>query len=236
MSVKDVIRAPARRSAGSGGAGTGTRLSLRAACNTAVRRFVGIPWIQVHPRDLDRLELSILRRSFAVLRQLLRAGSPTRQRRGAWPSRFRPPPRTPLRRRSPPDARFFAETSLHASTTNAFWDFFQHRGGVRGHSASGLASVQTRRLPGGQIFQREVMQQWPDGSVHTLEPPRRGPVALYANQQQHLPRNRPCPGQLARRRRTDPAYATKIVQFMQTQAPEYLRWEPVNFGTTWTAQ
>src|SRR5215467_14585958 len=64
------------------------------------------------------------------------------------------------------DPRFFSQTGFRVDN-DAFWDFFQHRGSVR---TFGYPVSRQFRLDGFavQIFQREVMQQWPDGSVHTL--------------------------------------------------------------------
>ena len=64
------------------------------------------------------------------------------------------------------DPRFFAQTNFRIDN-DAFWDFFQHRGGVR---TFGYPVSRQFKLDGFpvQIFQREVMQLWPDGSVHTL--------------------------------------------------------------------
>ena len=70
------------------------------------------------------------------------------------------------RARSLRDPRFFSQTSFRVDT-DEFWDFFQHRGGVR---TFGYPVSRQFKLDGFavQIFQREVMQLWPDGSVHTL--------------------------------------------------------------------
>ena len=64
------------------------------------------------------------------------------------------------------DPRFFAQTNFRVDN-DAFWDFFQHRGSVR---TFGYPVSRQFKLDGFpvQIFQREVMQLWPDGSVHTL--------------------------------------------------------------------
>ena len=64
------------------------------------------------------------------------------------------------------DARFFSQTNFRVDN-DAFWDFFQHRGAVRtfGYPVSRQFKLDGFNV---QIFQREVMQQWPDGSVHTL--------------------------------------------------------------------
>ena len=65
-----------------------------------------------------------------------------------------------------PDPRFFAETGFRIGN-DRFWDFIQHRGGVRtfGYPASREFLFQGFQV---QFFQRGVMQPWPDGSVKTL--------------------------------------------------------------------
>src|SRR5207237_1791495 len=64
------------------------------------------------------------------------------------------------------DERFFSQTSFRIDD-DSFWDFFQHRGGVR---TFGYPVSRTFMLDGFQvqIFQREVMQKQADGSVQTL--------------------------------------------------------------------
>src|SRR5690349_21873485 len=64
------------------------------------------------------------------------------------------------------DPRFFSQTNFRVDN-DAFWDFFQHRGGVR---TFGYPVSRTFKLDGFpvQIYQRVVMQLWPDGGVHTL--------------------------------------------------------------------
>src|SRR6266566_1586065 len=66
----------------------------------------------------------------------------------------------------PTDARFFAQTGYRVDT-DAFWSFFQARGGVR---TFGYPVSRTFKLDGFpvQIFQRIVVQLQPDGSVATL--------------------------------------------------------------------
>src|SRR5438132_9817289 len=64
------------------------------------------------------------------------------------------------------DPRFFSQTGFRIDT-DAFWNFFQQRGGVR---TFGYPVSRTFTLDGFQvqIFQREVMQLQPDGGVQTL--------------------------------------------------------------------
>src|SRR5260370_37632015 len=64
------------------------------------------------------------------------------------------------------DPRFFLQTGFRIDT-DAFWNFFQQRGTVR---TFGYPVSRTFTLDGFQvqIFQREIMQLRPDGSVQTL--------------------------------------------------------------------
>ena len=66
----------------------------------------------------------------------------------------------------PTDPRFFSQTGFRVDT-DAFWSFFQDRGGVR---TFGYPVSRTFKLDGFpvQIFQRDVVQLRPDGGVHTL--------------------------------------------------------------------
>jgi len=127
------------------------------------------------------------------------------------------------------DPRFFAQTNFRIDN-DAFWDFFQHRGGVR---TFGYPVSHQFRLDGFpvQIFQREVMQLWPDGGVHTLNlldagllPYTRINGSTFPAPDQSVIGATPTP--------SDPDYADKIVQFVQDQAPDTFEGEPVNFGQT----
>jgi hypothetical protein len=127
------------------------------------------------------------------------------------------------------DARFFAQTGFRVEN-DAFWDFFQHRGSVR---TFGYPVSRQFKLDGFpvQIFQREVMQLWPDGSVHTLNlldagllPYTKINGSTFPAPDQGLTAATPTP--------SDPAYATRIVQFVQEQALDTFEGQAVNFGQT----
>jgi len=64
------------------------------------------------------------------------------------------------------DPRFFSQTGFRIDN-DAFWNFFQGRGGVRtfGYPVSRQFMLLGFTV---QIFQREVMQLQPDGGVQTL--------------------------------------------------------------------
>jgi len=127
------------------------------------------------------------------------------------------------------DPRFFSQTGFRIDN-DTFWDFFQHRGAVR---TFGYPVSRQFKLDGFpvQIYQREVMQLWPDGSVHTLNLLDAGLLPFTNINGSTFPapdpsviNSTPTPN--------DPDYATKIVQFVQQQAPDTFQGEQVNFGTT----
>ena len=129
------------------------------------------------------------------------------------------------------DPRFFAQTNFRIDN-DAFWDFFQHRGSVR---TFGYPASRVFRLDGFsvQIFQREVMQLWPDGSVHTLNLLDAGLLPYTKINGSTFPAPDPSVINLTPTP-SDPAYATRIVQFVQEQAPDTFMGEPVNFGQTFS--
>jgi polysaccharide biosynthesis protein PslG len=127
------------------------------------------------------------------------------------------------------DSRFFSQTGFRIDN-DAFWNFFQQRGGVR---TFGYPVSRQFRLDGFpvQIFQREVIQLWPDGSVHTLNLLDAGLMPYTRINGSTFPA--PDPSVIsATPTPTDPEYATKIVQFVQDQAPNVFEGEQVNFGQT----
>ena len=127
------------------------------------------------------------------------------------------------------DQRFFSQTAFRIDN-DAFRDFFQHRGGVR---TFGYPVSRQFKLDGFpvQIFQREVLQLWPDGGVHTLNLLDAGLLPYTRINGSTFPA--PDPSVTGATPPTnDPAYATKIVQFVQDQAPDTFEGEPVNFAQT----
>jgi hypothetical protein len=140
-------------------------------------------------------------------------------------------PATPIASAQTSDDRFFSQTNFRVDN-DSFWDFFQHRGGVR---TFGYPVSRQFKLDGFpvQIYQREVMQLWPDGSVHTLNlldagllPYTRINGSTFPAPDTGVIGGTPTP--------SDPDYATKIVQFVQAQAPDTFEGEAVNFGQTFT--
>src|SRR5438128_5316264 len=130
------------------------------------------------------------------------------------------------------DERFFSQTNYRVDN-DAFWNFFQSRGKVR---TFGYPVSRTFKLDGFpvQIFQRIVMQLQPDGSVATLNLLDQGLLpytringsTFPAPDQSVISQTPPA---------SDPNYATKIVQFVQAQAPDDFNGGAVNFGTTFNS-
>jgi hypothetical protein len=117
--------------------------------------------------------------------------------------------------------------------TDAFWSFFQGRGGVR---TFGYPVSRTFKLDGFpvQIFQRIVMQQQPDGSVATLNlldaglmPYTRINGSTFPAPDPAIVSQTPAVG--------DPQYASKIIQFTQDNAPDTFNGNPVNYYQTFTS-
>src|SRR5262245_4306247 len=73
---------------------------------------------------------------------------------------------SPAATAQPADPRFFSQTGYRIDN-EAFWNFFQGRGGI---DTFGYPVSRQFKLVGFQvqIFQRLVMQLQPDGSVQTL--------------------------------------------------------------------
>jgi hypothetical protein len=127
------------------------------------------------------------------------------------------------------DARFFAQTRFRVDR-DAFWDFFQKRGGVQtfGFPVSReftFFGCQT------QFFQRVAMQQCGTSGVGTLNVLDDGllPYNHFHGSTLPLPEPRlisaaPLP--------SDPDYGTKAIEFVRANAPETFEGEPVKFMTT----
>jgi hypothetical protein len=132
----------------------------------------------------------------------------------------------------PEDPRFFLQTSFRVET-DAFWTFFQSRGGVR---TFGYPVSRTFTLDGFpvQIFQRTVMQLQPDGSVSTLNLLDAGLLPYTRINGSTFPS--PDPGLISQTPSpSDPQYAAKIVEFVQAVAPDTFDGNAVNFGSTFNS-
>src|SRR5438067_6222038 len=129
------------------------------------------------------------------------------------------------------DPRLFAQTGYRVDT-DAFWSFFQGRGGVR---TFGYPVSRTFKLDGFpvQIFQRIVVQQQPDGSVATLNLLDPGLMPYTNINGSTFPA--PDPTVVTQTPPvSDPDYATKIIQFTQNNAPDVVDGKQVNFFQTFT--
>jgi cellulase (glycosyl hydrolase family 5) len=130
------------------------------------------------------------------------------------------------------DPRFFPQTNFRVDN-DAFWTFFQSRGSVR---TFGYPVSRTFRLDGFpvQIFQRIVMQLQPDGSVATLNLLDQGLLPYTRINGSTFPA--PDPAIVSQTPpASDPDYATKIIQFVDAQAPDTFQGNAVNFGATFNS-
>jgi hypothetical protein len=130
------------------------------------------------------------------------------------------------------DERFFPATGFRVSS-DAFWDYFQRRGGVR---TFGLPVSREFTLLGSkvQIFQRQVMQRRADGSVGLLNLLDPGLMPYTKINNATLPpfdpavtAGAPTPG--------TPGYDQTIIPFIRERAPDQWQGRPVNFFSTFLA-
>jgi hypothetical protein len=129
------------------------------------------------------------------------------------------------------DPRYFAETGYRIDN-DAFWNFFQGRGGVR---TFGFPVSRQFKLVGFQvqIFQRLVMQLQPDGGVQTLN--LLDPGLMPYTQINGSTYPAPDPAIVAATPPvSDPNYATAIIQFTQQVAPNTFEGQPVNYYQTFS--
>ncbi|HEY3059854.1 MAG TPA: hypothetical protein VGL99_12850 [Chloroflexota bacterium] len=124
------------------------------------------------------------------------------------------------------DPRFFSQTGYRIDN-DAFWDFFQHRGGVRtfGYPVSRLFQLDGFFV---QIFQREVMQRQADGSVQTLNLLDQGLMPYTRINGSTFP----APDQSVISATPPATDLGAVLDFIRTQAPDTFEGEPVNYGTT----
>ena len=127
------------------------------------------------------------------------------------------------------DPQTFSPTGF-AVNNPAFWNFFQQRGGIRtfGYPVSNQFTLQGF---GVQIFQRNVVQLQPDGSVQTLNLLDPGLMPYTRINGSTFPG--PDPALVADAPPvSDPNYDTDIIAFVDANAPDVWNGVPVNFGTT----
>jgi hypothetical protein len=130
------------------------------------------------------------------------------------------------------DPRFFTQTGYRVDL-DAFWSFFQARGGVR---TFGYPVSRAFKLDGFpvQIFQRIVVQLQPDGTVAPLNLLDTGLLAYTRVNGSAFPP--PDPAVISQTpAASDPEYASKIVQFVQDNAPDTFAGNQVNFLQTFNS-
>src|SRR4051794_1013914 len=130
------------------------------------------------------------------------------------------------------DPRFFEQTHFRVDR-DAFWDFFQKRGGVR---TFGFPVSRSFTFFGcqTQFFQRIAMQQCGDAGVGTLNVLDAGLLPYDHFHGSTLPAAdptliaaAPSPG--------DPDYATHAIDFVKANTPDIFDGQPVNFLTTFNS-
>ncbi|HZU05133.1 MAG TPA: hypothetical protein VFB73_04105 [Chloroflexota bacterium] len=129
----------------------------------------------------------------------------------------------------PPPGRFFPETRF-SIRNDAFWEYFNARGGVRTFGFPISREFQFLGFPV-QFFQRHIMQLWADGSVHTLNlldpelmPYTRINGSVFPDVDETMKNRTPAVG--------SPNYASAIAEFVRQNAPEEWNNLPVRFWTT----
>ncbi len=136
---------------------------------------------------------------------------------------------TPLRAQDatqPADSRFFPETGFRIDR-DSFWDFFQHRGGLR---TFGFPVSRDFLFLGctTQFFQRVILQQCGSAGVSTLNlldagllPYTRINGSAFPASDATLTSGAPSP--------TDPGYPEKAMEFVRANLADTYQGEPVNF-------
>ena len=124
------------------------------------------------------------------------------------------------------DARYFSQTGYRVSL-DAFWDFFQKRGGVRtfGYPVSWEFPMMGFQV---QFFQRAIMQLMPDGSVAVMNLLDEGLMpyshinfSSFPVPDLELIQSAPSP--------SDPNYGGEVMAFLRANVPDQWNGLPVNF-------
>ncbi len=129
----------------------------------------------------------------------------------------------------PNDARYFAQTGYRIAE-DAFWRYFQVRGGVRsfGYPVSNEFLLYGMKV---QIFQRQILQLRPDGGVQTMNLLDEGLLPYTHMNGSTFPA--PDPAVISQSPRPDaPDYLPKTLEFVRAMAPDTFDGEPVNFAKT----
>jgi N-acetylmuramoyl-L-alanine amidase len=157
------------------------------------------------------------------------AGATTQAAAATPPAQAAPPPPTPAPTSGNNDARFFAQTGYRVSE-DAFWNYFQVRGGVRsfGYPVSNTFQMYGMKV---QIFQRQILQLRPDGGVQTMNVLDDGLLPYTHMNGSTFPA--PDPGIInTSPKPSDADYLAKAMDFVRATAPDTFDGEPVNFGKT----
>jgi hypothetical protein len=128
------------------------------------------------------------------------------------------------------DARYFAATGYRVDH-DAIWNYFQARGGV---ATFGYPVSRPFTLLGFpvQIFQRAVLQVWPDGSVHPLNLLDPDVLPVTSVNFSTFPAHDPVLAASAPPPAT-PSYGQAVQQYLQTQVPNVWNGHPVHFLATY---
>ncbi len=127
------------------------------------------------------------------------------------------------------DPRSFSQTGYSISN-DAFWDYFQHRGGIRtfGYPVSNVIRLLGKPT---QIFQRQILQLEADGSVSTLNllddgvlPITRVNGSTFPPAIPSLTTSLPAPD--------SDGYLDQVLGFVAQTAPDRWNGLPVDFGQT----
>jgi N-acetylmuramoyl-L-alanine amidase len=144
----------------------------------------------------------------------------------AQPAAPPPPQAAPS---GPTDARFFSQTGYRIGD-DAFWNYFQVRGGVRsfGYPVSNVFLLYGMKV---QIFQRQILQLRPDGGVQTMNVLDEGLLPYTQMNGSTFPA--PDPAVVSQSPKPDdPDYLPKTLDFVRAMAPDTFDGEPVNFAKT----
>jgi N-acetylmuramoyl-L-alanine amidase len=113
---------------------------------------------------------------------------------------------------------------------DAFWHYFQVRGGVRsfGYPVSNVFMMYGMKV---QIFQRQILQLRPDGGVQTMNVLDDGLLPYTRMNGSTFPA--PDPAVISQSPKPDaPDYLPKTLEFVRAMAPDTFEGEPVNFART----
>lgn len=130
---------------------------------------------------------------------------------------------------APGDPRYFSETGFRISD-DAFWDYFQKRGGIRTFGYPVSRKFQFMGFPV-QFFQRRILQLQPDGKVTQLNFLDEGLMsytvmngATFPKADPNLIKTSPAPGSAS--------YDVAVLSWIKANAPETFAGLSVKFYTT----